>query len=359
MRLVWRLWLIVMLALSGWAVLPRATEAVRIFVLKDDPVARAEHQLSRLNPEHYETAITEAIADDDGDLAASLLALADERGITITPETRQAVTRASATDTARMAGNIVRGAVTGEADSPEGFYAALAADFTTIGDIRDLTREAVAYPDHDPIIVALAGTGLALTAVTIGSGGAALPARAGVAVFKAARRTGRLSARLTRELGTMSRRLIDPDALQSVAATARAGDGAAARRAAKGLIRSDEAKALGSVAARFGRIWKRQGFRGTAATLRVADSTDDIARLGRLSTRYGPGYRGVLQLLPHAGKALMRLGRLVAELLGWIGAALLWTLVTMRYAARVSFRGLALASRPFRARAASADRPAD
>src|SRR4029079_17673750 len=81
-------------------------------------------------------------------------------------------------------------------------------DLFVFGDIRDALREGTRYvrgEQVDRLVLGLAATGIAITAGTYATFGAAAPARAGVTLVKAARKTGRLGAEFTESLGRLAR----------------------------------------------------------------------------------------------------------------------------------------------------------
>jgi len=104
----------------------------------------------------------------------------------------------------------------GTSDEPIGQAAALITDFLVIGDVRDLTRQAISWTQDkqvDGVVAALSGIGLAASAAEIASAGGATPVKGGVSLLKAARRLGKLpdwleralveGVRLVRQTGTL------------------------------------------------------------------------------------------------------------------------------------------------------------
>lgn len=194
-RWAWIGMTIAVLAL-GLAVLPRGTEALRLLAGPRDEAAVAEFSLSARRPADYVREINSAIVAKDEDLAASLLALADERGVALPPSTRQAVEAAEAEASARMASDAWKGFVSGEAPNEAALAGAVASDLTGIGDVRDLYLQAENYltgKEVDPLLAGLSAVGLGVTAATFASGGLALPARSGLSTLKAVKRAGKLS----------------------------------------------------------------------------------------------------------------------------------------------------------------------
>lgn len=108
---------------------------------------------------------------------------------------------------------VMRGAWRGEGDTTEALSGAVVADLLVFGDVRDLVIQgdrALRGAPTDPVIIALSGLGLALTATPA--------ADLGAATLKLARRTGALSARFLgqlRQLAEAALRRGDGTALRS------------------------------------------------------------------------------------------------------------------------------------------------
>jgi hypothetical protein len=254
-RWAWTGMTIAVLAL-GLAVLPRGTEALRLLVGPRDEAAVAEFSLSARRPADYVLKIDSAIAAKDEDLAASILALADERGVALPPSTRQAVEAAEAEASARMASDAWKGFVSGEAPNEAALAGAVASDLTGIGDVRDLYNQAENYltgEEVDPLLAGLSAVGLGVTAATIASSGVALPARTGLSTLKAVKRAGKLSPRLTKQLAVLAADAID-------------------KRAIKGL-----AVSLESLGTDIATIGSKAGYRATLTTLSKADSVKEVS----------------------------------------------------------------------------------
>ena len=94
----------------------------------------------------------------------------------------------------------VSGVWTGRADDGVGLGCAVASDLVVFGDVRDLTRQGVAWfrgDDTDEVLVALSAAGIALT-LTPQLG-------AGTSLLKAARRAGTLSETLGKSVVRLAR----------------------------------------------------------------------------------------------------------------------------------------------------------
>lgn len=136
------------------------------------------------------------------------------------------------------------GVWTGRGDDATGVACAIASDLVVFGDVRDLSRAALAWARGDaadPVLVALSVVGLAATA--------APAADAGGALLKAARRVGALSDELA--------------------------------AAVVGLVRAGTWSPLVTLFSDAGRLARRLGPAGGARALRYADDADEVAALAR------------------------------------------------------------------------------
>lgn len=316
---------IIALLLAGLAVLPRGAEALRLLAGPRDEAAVADFALSARRPADYVREIDSAIAAKDEDLAASLLALAAERGVALPPSTREAVEAAEAEASARMASDAWKGFVSGEAPNEAALAGAVASDLTGIGDVRDLYNQAENYlmgEDVDPLLAGLSAVGLGVTAATIASSGLALPARTGLSTLKSVKRAGKLSPRLAKQLGVLAADAID-------------------KRAIKGL-----AVSLESLGTDIATIGSKAGYRATLTTLSKADSVKDVSVMAKLSTRFGKATRGALVL---AGGALT-FASVTASAAFWSISLLMWVAALLLGLTRLSWRiGRWLAPQPLMA----------
>lgn len=336
---------LVSLILSGAAVLPGAIEAWIWLDAARDPVRLVDLRLDReLTVDRASSDIGAALAADDPDLAASHLALADARGISVDPALRARVDAASEVPWTDSAGAFLRGAVVGDDLSLAGLAGATAGDLVGIGDVRDLSREGAAWlrgDDPDELMVGLAVVGLAVTGATWGSAGALAPVRAGVTAVKTAKRIGRLSAPLAATVSRLAGKVLDgPGARRALDAALRL-DLPAARIAAREGLSSVAGRELVRFAADGGTIARRAGVRTLDESLALARSPAEIAGMAKLAERHGDGTRAVLRMF---GRGAVTLIRAILELLGWIYAAAAWFL-SLAFAAAAFGRWLARATR--------------
>src|SRR5688572_30520811 len=179
---------------------PRGIEAESILSSENDSVKITDHGLAQtVTPELIRREIEAALGAGDPDLAKSFVDLAEDRGIAVDPPLAAKVTAAVAeiNSSAHMAETFARGFVTGEPDDVVGLAGTALGDLFVFGDVRDAVREGsrlASGQNADELVLGLACLGMAITAGTYASFGAATPARVGLSIAKAARKTGRLSA---------------------------------------------------------------------------------------------------------------------------------------------------------------------
>lgn len=275
------------IALAGaaaWSI-PRGLEAGLFMAAADDPPALADLALAKsFDAPRAAREIEEALAADDAELAQSFVALAAERGVAVDPALAERVAAANAPAAARRraVGGFVRGFVTGAPTDAASFAGTAAGDLFVFGDVRDALREgtrAARGEEADTFVLGLAAAGVALTAGTYVSFGAAAPARAGLTVVKAATRTGRIGKKL------------------AVALKGQRTDG---------LVR---------LAGDLGHVQSKAGARAALDGLKIADHPKDVGRLARLAQAKGTKTRAILKVL---GRGAIALTTGLFELASWI-----------------------------------------
>ncbi len=161
----------------------------------------------------------------------------------------------------RRARDVGLGALTGQGQSLESLLGAIGSDLLVVGDVRDLLLQAsrlLMDGEADPVIIALSGVGIALTAAPEIDWGAS--------VLKIARKSGVMTRELADQILAMARRGSKAE-LEGVAASVgtlakTAGPGAATRA----LRRARSADELADLA----RFTSRRG-RAGAAALHIGD----------------------------------------------------------------------------------------
>jgi hypothetical protein len=263
----------------------------------DDPVQISDQALDRVfNRDVAEREIRAALATDDSDLAQSFLDLAADRSVAIDPVLADDVKQArdKAASVTGTAGRFVKGLWTGEPTDLASLAGTAFGDLFVFGDIRDGAREGMHYltgQKYDPWILGLAGAGLAITAATYTSLGLTAPERVGLSVVKAARRTGRLNPAL-------------------------------AARAARDVVKVEDAGGLVELAENTGQIEAKAGTQAALDGLAVAEEPADMSRLSRLAAAKGSKTRAIVKLL---GRAAIVLTASTLDLALW----LLWAAFAM------------------------------
>lgn len=312
-----RLWIgycltFAMLAL-GALVLAPGMEAMRLIAGPRDEAAAVDYALARKSAADYRTAIGEALADEDEDLAASLVSLAGSRGVAIPEALRDRVAAAEAEAFKRLGADAWNGFLTGEAGNEAALAGAVAGDLTGLGDVRDLYRQAERFvwgEEVDPLLAGLSAVGLGVTVATYASAGTALPARAGLSTLKAVKRAGKLSPKLARELTVLAANALD-------------------KRTVKGLATS-----LEGVGADIATIGSKAGYRASLTALATAESAKDLSAMAKLSARFGKATRGVLALAAGA----LAVASVMTSATLWAVSLLVWLAATGLAVTRLTWR---------------------
>jgi len=315
-------------AAVGAALWPHAYQAGAVIAAQEDPGRLSELQIASVlqnDPARISRSIEDALGADDPDLAASFVALAQDRRLSLDETQIQRVTDAVQAENAptSVAKRFATGLVTGQADDVASLSGTVAGDLFVFGDIRDAVREGkhlVMGEETDRLILGLAAAGLAVTAATYASAGTATPVRAGLSLVKDARKVGRLGEGLAAWAGRSAREVVDAPLLQRAVASGsvlRPGETATAIRAA---FRAEKAGALVRLAKDVGRITEKVGTRGALDSLKIAEGPKDIARAARLAETKGGQTRAILKLL---GRGALLLTAGAFNLAIWLFGALM------------------------------------
>lgn len=314
---------------AGCALLwPHARDAGAVLAAQGDPVELSDLILNsalRNTPDIIAQNVEAALAAGDADLARSFVELAAAKSIPISEELSGLVAAAVAEENsaAHFARRFATGLVTGSADDVGSLSGTVAGDLFVFGDIRDVVREGkhlALGEDTDHLILGLATAGLAITAATYVSFGAAAPVRAGLTLVKDARKVGRLGEGLTRWAGRSAREIVDTPMLQQAVATSSVLRPGQTLNAVKAAFRTEKAGGLVRFAKDVGRLGEKAGTRGALDTLRIAEGPKDVARAARLAESKGGQTRAILKLL---GRGALLLAAGAFNLALWVFWALL------------------------------------
>ena len=315
---------VVAFAIGALFLVPLGLEAESILATEDDPAAIADRALAKSFDAAVATReIEAALAANDADLAKSFVELAQERGVAIPPALSHQVTTAveRANSAAAHAESFARGLITGEPDNVVSLAGTTLGDLFVFGDIRDAVREGAHYANGetvDELVLGLSLVGIAITAGTYATFGAATPARIGLSAAKAARKTGRIASGMADWIGRSLREIIDWSALR------RAGSAltepAVAVRAAREAVKVNKAQGLMKLAGDVGRVQSRAGTQAALDGLKIAQGPREMARVAALAEKKGSKTRAILKTL---GRGAIILTAASFNLAMWILGAIL------------------------------------
>ena len=167
------------------------------------------------------------------------------------------------------------------------------------GDIRDAVREGSRYASGekvDELVLGLACVGIAITAGTYATLRRGAPARVGLSVVKAARKTGRIGAqhgRLDRPLAARGGRLVGA----AGAPAASLAEPAVAVRAAREAVKVEKAGGLMRLVSDVGRVQAKAGTQAALDGLKLAEGPREMARIAKLAEKKGGKTRAILKTL--------------------------------------------------------------
>jgi hypothetical protein len=312
--------------LGALVLLPHAIESVNWLLIEDDPAALADRKLATAFDSNVAAReIEAALTAKDAELAKSFVELARDRQVPVAPDLAERVDIAAKADdsAAAKAGSFTRGLITGEPDDLVSLAGTALGDLFVFGDIRDALREGsrlASGQEADRLILGLAGVGIAITAGTYASLGVGSPARVGLSVVKAARKTGRLSARLGDWIGRSMRGVVDWSGLRKGLAGASLTEPAVAVRAIREAVKVEKADDLMRLARDVGRVQTKAGTKAALDGLRTANTPAEMARIAKLAEKSGGKTRAIIKLL---GRGAIALTLAIFDLALWIFWALL------------------------------------
>ena len=214
--------------------------------------------------------------------------------------------------------NFAKGFVTGEPDDAVGLAGTALGDLFVFGDIRDAVREGSRFAsgqEVDELILGLACVGLAITAGTYASLGAVVPARVGLTLVKAARKTGKITSGMASWIGRSVREIVD-----AAGGSARGRQRSifhADRRGAgvREAVKVEKSDGLVKLVGDIGKVQSKAGTKAALDGLKLADNPKDMAKVATLATAKGGKTRAILKL---AGRGAIMLTMGTWNLAMWI-----------------------------------------
>jgi hypothetical protein len=317
--------LAVLMAAGAAYVVPRGLEAQSLLAIQDDPAQIANLALDeKFNAAVAQRGIEDALANKDADLAESFVDLAAERHVALDPALIEKVNAAVAESesTRHAAESFALGLVTGEPNDMVGFAGTALGDLFVFGDIRDAVREGTRLATGqkaDELVLGLAAVGLAITAGTYATVGAAAPARVGLSLAKAARKTARLSGDLATYMGRTVRQIVDWGQLKRAITGVSISEPALAIRAARDAVKVGRAGRLVDLARDVGRVQAKAGTQAAFDGLKIAETPREMSRFAKLAEKEGSKTRAILKV---AGRGAIALSFAAFDLGSWILGAL-------------------------------------
>lgn len=189
--------------------------AAKLAISYSNPNLIAQYRLERLDTQQYEMKIREAIADGDFNDAADICDIATEQGHAIAPDLVSLAHPNQAVLALSHSKEFARGFATGEVTGAASIMGAIAADYSVVGDLRDIAREggkAVRGDEYDVLVLGLSLIG----AVTLAPGTGAVDVS--VSILKTVKRSGKLSAGLANDLIRAAGDLVDVNVLRTAMA---------------------------------------------------------------------------------------------------------------------------------------------
>ena len=341
-----RLWPVVvlgaLLAFGAAVAVPRGFEAGHLFAIEDDPGAIADRALDQsFNGAVAAREIEAALVAKDSDLAKSFVDLAAERKVALDQALIDKTNAAVAEDASagHAAQSFAYGLVTGEPGDMAGFAGTALGDLFVFGDIRDAVREGsrlASGQQADELVLGLACVGLAITAGTYATLGAAAPVRVGLTVAKVARKTERLSAGLIARVSRMLRGVIDGPALRRAAGSFSITEPQVAVRAARDAVKVERAGGILDLGRDIGRVQAKAGTQAALDGLKIAESPAEMARIAKLAEKSGNRTRAILKT---AGRGAIALSLAAFNLTSWIVSALFTLLMFVASLKSMTERG--------------------
>lgn len=314
-----------LLAAAAVYVVPRGLDAQHLILIEDDPVEIAQRALDeKFNAEVAQREIEAALAAKDADLAKSFVDLAGARQVALDPALTEKVNVAVAEEnsTRHAMQSFAMGLVTGEPNDMSGLAGTALGDLFVFGDIRDAVREGTRLATGekaDELVLGLAAVGLAITAGTYASGGVAAPARVGLSLAKAARKTGRLGGDLAAYISRSLRGVVDWGALKKAISGVSVTEPALAMRAAREAVKVEKAGGLVHLARDVGRVQAKAGTQAALDSLKIAETPREMARVAKLAEKQGSKTRAILKTV---GRGAIALSFAALDLGAWILSAL-------------------------------------
>jgi len=276
-----------------------------------------------VNEKQINQAIQLSINNKEFDDARMYLAIAESNHYAV--DTKRYSRQIEKQDTqltriSKNASQFITGFFSGQSENAAGIAGAVSADFTVVGDVRDLHTEYKKQQNGEQVnelIVALSGAGIGLTAITVGSFGSAAPAKSGVSLIKLASKTRRLSARFQKQLLILGKRVFDWKLFSRMVKESPSFTKTLKQipRAAKKAYHPKAVDPLKTIAKQVNSVRKSTSITDTLYLLKYVETTDDLRHLEKISLKYGTKTKGMMKLVGKGALRTVRVLRKSSELL--------------------------------------------
>ena len=209
------------------------------------------------------------------------------------------------------ASSFADGFIQGKSSNMAGIAGAVSADFTVVGDVRDLRKEYTKQQQGEEVnnlIVILSGAGIGLTALTVGSLGTAAPAKMGASLMKMAVKSQRLTRGFQKQLLRLGRNVFDWSTFTRMAKQDKGLNNI--RRAAQRAYHPEAITPLKTMATQVNNIRKSSSAADTLHLLKYVEKSGDLTQLEKVTLKYGSQTKGMLKLV---GKGALRTVRVLRK----------------------------------------------
>jgi hypothetical protein len=293
----------------------------------------AQMMLHQVSADDVRQQVREAIANDNPGDARMYLRLARTFGYAVNPaefEPELQKLESPLNVARRTVNDFAGGFVGGQAESGAGVAGAITSDFTVVGDVRDLWEQYQHYAKGEAVnelIVTLAGVGVGLTAATVVSSGTAAPAKGGVSTTKLAARMERLTPGFQKLLLKQGEAVFDYKTFMLAARAEKNVNGIS--KAAMKAYNPQAVAAIQQTAEQVNNLRKASSTADAIHLMKYVENGDDLARLEKLSLKYGTETKGIMKFLGKSAIGTVRVFRKSAELLISAAAGLVSFIATL------------------------------
>ena len=222
------------------------------------------------------------------------------------------------------------GFIQGKSTSMAGLAGSVSADFTVIGDARDLYKQYGLYEkggNVNELIVVLSGAGIGLTALTVGSMGIAGPAKVGISLIKVAAKAQRLTRRFQKTLLKLGRKVFNWRVFKKLLKDDKSITNV--RFAVKKAYHPKAVEPLKAIAKRVSHIRQLSSSSDAIKKLKYVETTDDLRHLEKVTLKYGTQTKGMMKLLGKGAIRTVRVLRKTTALMLSIISSILSSLVSL------------------------------